>query len=237
MAFLGGTRFIFSARVAKYSNYFCGKYSEEYYICSFRILFANLFRNVILSGSEFIQHDLTQAFVECSDHVSDIPTGGFVLCLRRWENILPAGEFRCFVRNHQLIGVSQRNFREFYPSVVGDRINILNDIQQFFFRYIQYKHPNAEYVFDVYRASSQHVLLVDFNPFSKVTDPLLYTWDELTSPAFNLHLRVVESESSIKSHPYASSRVPQDIMTINSQQDINDFVSMFNSNNLAEPHG
>jgi len=89
-------------------------------------------------------------------------------------------------------------------------------------------------VFDVYRSAPHHVVLVDFNPFCRVTDPLLFTWDELGAMAGTLpELRVIEDRESIKGHPYAANRVPQDIVAINNQQDINDFVSMFNNGKLS----
>lgn len=191
---------------------------------------------LLLKGSEFIQHDLNQAFMECSDGISQTPTGGFVLTIRRFQSITPAGEFRCFVRGNNLIAVSQRNHRQFLSTIPADRINILNDIQHFFFNYIQGKFPDPDFVFDVYRAGPHHVLLVDFNPFCRVTDPLLFSWEELCgiSPGSQPVFKVVESQDSIKGHPYGANRVPQDIMNISSQQDINDFVSMFNNGKFAE---
>ena len=194
---------------------------------------------LLLKGSEFIQHDLTQAFMECSDGIHETPTGGFILSVRAFQNITPAGEFRCFVRNNNLIAVTQRNHRHFFNTLLLDKVNVLNDIQHFFFSYIQHKFPLTDIVMDVYRAAPHHVILVDFNPFCRVTDPLLFSWEEILSlpgdhdvsqPLF----RIVESQEHIKGHPYASNRVPQEIVNINSQQDINDFVNMFNNGKFNE---
>lgn len=191
---------------------------------------------LLLKGSEFIQHDLTQAFVESVDGKGEVPSGGFILTLRRFANITPAGEFRCFVRGNKLLAVSQRHHRQFLPSVVADRVAILNDLQHFFFSYIQGKFADPDYVVDVYRASARHVLLVDFNPFSRVTDPLLFTWEEILGipqggqPQF----RVVESQEGVKGHPYSQNRVPQDVVNIGSQRDIDEFVSMFNNGKLSD---
>lgn len=191
---------------------------------------------LLLKGSEFIQHDLNQAFMECVDGVTQTPSGGFVLTLRKFENVTPAGEFRCFVRGNSLIAVTQRHHRQFLPSLLQDRVNILNDLQHFFYSYIQGKFPDPDHVFDVYRISAHSVILIDFNPFCRVTDPLLFTWPELCDiqPGTPPHFRVVESQDGVKSHPYAASRVPQDISQINSQQDIEDFVNMFNNGKFNE---
>ena len=184
---------------------------------------------LLLKGSEFIQHDLNQAFMECRDGISEVPTGGFILTMRRFESMVPAGEFRCFVRNNNLLAVSQRHHRQFLPTVVADRINILNDIQLFFFNYLQNKFPDPDYVFDVYRASTHRILLIDFNPFCRVTDPLLFSWEELGGMTGQPVFRAIESQECIKGHPYAANRVPQDIVDISNQKDINEFVSMFNN--------
>ena len=187
---------------------------------------------LLLKGSEFIQHDLTQAFMECGDGCHQTPAGGFILSVRRFQSITPAGEFRCFVRNNNLIAVTQRNHKQFFNTLLPDKVNVLNDIQHFFFSYIQHKFPNPDFVFDVYRASSHHVILVDFNPFCRVTDPLLFSWEEIMTMSPDLSkpiFKVVENQQLIKGHPYATNRVPQDIVNINNQQDINDFVNMFNS--------
>lgn len=190
---------------------------------------------LLLKSSDFIIHDLTQAFKECLDGTSEIPQGGFTLALRRYTNILPAGEFRCFIKNNQLVGVSQRHVRQFFSSLVNDKINILNDIQQFFYSYIQHKYPDPDFVFDVYRVSVHHVVLVDFNPFCRVTDPLLFTWDELqTVSEGGAVLRVVEDPGNIKGHPHAANRIPQDIVSVNNESEINNFVSMFNNGAFNE---
>lgn len=60
---------------------------------------------------------------------------------------------------------------------------------------------------------------MDFNPFSPRTDPLLFSWDELTSgsitsdggepPVISPVIRVVEKTSTVRPHDLHESRVPQ----------------------------
>ena len=62
---------------------------------------------------------------------------------------------------------------------MSEKIIALTQNFQFFYSYIQHKYPDPDFVCDVYRVSAHHVVLVDFNPFCRVTDPLLFAWDEL----------------------------------------------------------
>ena len=44
-------------------------------------------------------------FLHCTDYTTDdAPTVTYQLVLRRWHDVHPGLEFRCFVRNHRLVG-------------------------------------------------------------------------------------------------------------------------------------
>ena len=60
---------------------------------------------LLLKSSEFIAHDLTMAFVdvEGGDELSK-SFREFELVLRNWITVNPSNEFRCFVRDKQLLG-------------------------------------------------------------------------------------------------------------------------------------
>ena len=60
--------------------------------------------------------------------------------------------------------------------------------------------------------------LVDFNPFTRSTDPLLFSWEELAggtspnegeTPRDSPMIRVVEEGESIQPHPLEDFRYPQ----------------------------
>ena len=57
-------------------------------------------------------------------------------------------------------------------------------------------------MFDVYRKGVGEILLVDFNPFSRITDGLLFEWDELlgespsTDPATADHTAAAKSSAA-----------------------------------------
>jgi hypothetical protein len=60
---------------------------------------------LLLKSSDLIQYDLWHAYDDCapSGDAHDASTP-LQLVLRRWSNLHPAGEFRCFVAGRELIG-------------------------------------------------------------------------------------------------------------------------------------
>ncbi|KAJ3333511.1 hypothetical protein HDU76_007277 [Blyttiomyces sp. JEL0837] len=71
---------------------------------------------LLLKSSDFISHDLGNAFEACapekeghSEQPSTRPAV-FELVLRRWTNVEPSMEFRCFVKDNQLVA-SELSFR------------------------------------------------------------------------------------------------------------------------------
>lgn len=62
---------------------------------------------ILLKSSDFITHDLNEAFSECTDrNESSALVDGFkyTLVMREWVDLNPMMEFRCFVRDNKLIG-------------------------------------------------------------------------------------------------------------------------------------
>ena len=64
---------------------------------------------LLLKSSDFVMHDLSQAFEHCyvgEGTLEDLPKRPerFQLVLRKWYELSPSMEFRCFVRDGRLIG-------------------------------------------------------------------------------------------------------------------------------------
>jgi hypothetical protein len=60
---------------------------------------------LLLKSSDFVAHDLIHVFDDCIDKDSCEATfTDYVLCLRKWTEVHPSTEFRCFVGNNSLIG-------------------------------------------------------------------------------------------------------------------------------------
>jgi hypothetical protein len=62
---------------------------------------------MLLKSSDFINHDLNEAFNDCEDRETSqklISDFKYHLIIREWLSINPSMEFRCFVSNNKLIG-------------------------------------------------------------------------------------------------------------------------------------
>ena len=195
---------------------------------------------LLLKSSDFIAYDLTKAFECCEDSTVSQSKGKFELVLRRWIEISPAMEFRCFVKRNQLIAISQRDYTNFYDFVVVSKDKIHKDITNFFKTKIQSKFMDEDFVFDVYRYKEGCVQLIDINPFSKVTDGLLFSWQEIYDISF-IHsdsnsdiqgeMRVITSKENIQPSPYLSYSMPRDIDDIASGGDTNKLVEFLKERN------
>ncbi|NP_001343431.1 translation initiation factor eIF2 assembly protein isoform 3 [Mus musculus] len=59
---------------------------------------------LLFKSSDFITHDFTQPFIHCTDDSPD-PCIEYELVLRKWCELIPGAEFRCFVKENKLIVV------------------------------------------------------------------------------------------------------------------------------------
>jgi len=148
---------------------------------------------LLLKSSDFITHDLEQAFDGCEqdDESNKLdstgePTSGrgnsipYHLVLRKAIPALVTSlEFRCFVRKRRLLCICQRdlNHYAFLPSLIP----VLRlRIQELFDKNLQNTFPDDNFVFDVYDpAPHDRVWLIDINPWAARTDPLLFSWLEI----------------------------------------------------------
>jgi hypothetical protein len=141
---------------------------------------------LLLKSSDFVTHDLEHAYDDCVDDqdpsddipqtMSDIP---YYLILRKFFQINPSVEFRCFVRNRKLIALCQRDLNHFeFLFRMQDKLRHL--IHDFFDDKLKHTFPDGNFVFDVYvPPPHERVWLIDINPWAVRTDPLLFSWLEL----------------------------------------------------------
>ncbi|GAB1285944.1 Cell division cycle protein 123 homolog [Apodemus speciosus] len=190
---------------------------------------------LLFKSSDFITRDFTQPFIHCNDDSPDPCIEYETLVLRKWCELIPGAEFRCFVKENKLIGISQRDYTQYYDHISKQKEEICRCIQDFFKDHLQYKFLDEDFVFDIYRDSRHRgkVWLIDFNPFGEVTDSLLFTWEELTSennlrgdvsegdaqgqdsPAF----RCTNSEVTVQPSPYLSYGLPKDFLDLSTGED------------------
>jgi hypothetical protein len=147
---------------------------------------------LLLKSSDFITHDLEHAFDDCIDDpegstsnssTEPIPKTlddiSYTLVLRKWLELNPSLEFRCFVRARTLIAMTQRDLNHFdFLFPMADQLRDL--IQSFFDERLKGTFPDPNFAFDVYiPPPHKRVWLIDVNPWAPRTDPLLFSWLEL----------------------------------------------------------
>ncbi|KAL3782802.1 hypothetical protein HJC23_005692 [Cyclotella cryptica] len=117
----------------------------------------------------------------------------FELVLRKWCNLHPSMEFRCFVYNHELIAISQRHPSKYYPHLQQPSHEqphpMIGIIQKFFCTYVRKRFSGGNvhrYVVDLYVDSQQRTWILDFNVWGTRTDGLLFDWKELVELGLNV---------------------------------------------------
>lgn len=169
---------------------------------------------LLLKSSDFITHDLEQAFDGCEEGSDDdrpgnepggnasqvshaMPSIPYHLVLRKTIPALVTSlEFRCFVRRRSLLCMCQRdlNHYQFLPDLVP-RLRFRTE--EFFEKYLRDTFPDENFVFDIYiPAPHEKVWLIDINPWAPRTDPLLFSWLEI------LGMRSIESSHETSEDQY-----------------------------------
>lgn len=120
------------------------------------------------------------------------------LVLRKWANLHQSMEFRVFVHDHKILGISQRDCSTYYDFLTeeAESERIVSLIDAFFHAHLASAESLAHtgdtnrgsagemlscYAMDVYIDKGGRVWIVDFNVFGEPTHALLFTWDELES--------------------------------------------------------
>lgn len=132
---------------------------------------------LLLKSSDRVSHDLSTIAAmpeSCRPRLQ--------LALRKWYDLRPEREFRCFIRQRSLVGISQRDPTQFFPQLQGDMPTFSRLIKPFITQKVLPVFPLANYTCDVYVATTGSVKIVDFNPIGGTTSPLLFDWEELYSP-------------------------------------------------------
>ncbi|KAK3379317.1 D123-domain-containing protein [Lasiosphaeria ovina] len=161
---------------------------------------------VLLKSSSFVSHDLDHAFDDTVPPPSQ-STQSFspVLVLRAFFSPLPSLEFRCFVKDRNLVAITQRDLA-YYGFLRSLRGAIVARVRELFRSQLRLTFPDACFVFDVYIPESAanydsssssdgddsdtdadrvkpsrlgRARLIDINPWAPRTDTLLFSWGEL----------------------------------------------------------
>lgn len=205
---------------------------------------------LLLKSSDNISKTLFDTFKYCEDGEGCM-VDGFELVLRKWQDINPGMEFRCFVKENQLIAISQRDLGSCYEFIAQNEEDICGDIKRFYNKKIANKFPDSSFTFDVYRYSPRKVLLIDFNAFGGLTDPLLFTWVEFSDPTlfsccddshddddkFHGVFKYVTSAGGVQPNPAHVTRIPTDVVDLACGNDVNKLVDLLNVRYLIQQPG
>lgn len=224
---------------------------------------------LLLKSSNFITHELINPYEGCeleSDR-SGTPND-YYLILRNWlESITPNMEFRCFVKDGHLIAISQRDISNKYKFLEPIKYQISEIINLFFDSKLRGNFSERNYVFDIYIKNDlklneseneiiedfsnsnlndidliNKVILIDINPFSRTTDSLLYTWEEICqlsipiiSDDLSLSLPQIRISKIQSQHTeYSFNRVPRDFVDLSNGEAISKFVDQVRSGDFDE---
>ena len=195
---------------------------------------------LLLKSSQFIKHDLFHSFHGCYDYDSNknnIPKFEYKLILRKYSNLHPNREFRCFIYDSKLISIIQRNDDDFYEELQSQksRNKLRECINQFFINYVQNKFADNKmdkYVMDIYIDKDYKVFIIDFNPFYQFTDcPSGYSWIDICkliedNDNKQIHFGFIDKKETakIKFNSNSQYRYPIDAVDLTNEKHINEFV-------------
>lgn len=146
------------------------------------------------------------------------------LILRKWVDLRHRMEFRVFVRQHVIVGMSQRDPTLFHEFSKQEKDKVKKRIHEFYESRVLNRFGCADFVLDVYLEGRNKVYIVDFNTFGGATQPLLFSWEELTGGRILGELRVVESGEMIQPSPKICLGVPTDLVDTSDSSALADFL-------------
>ncbi|AMD20497.1 HDL247Cp [Eremothecium sinecaudum] len=171
---------------------------------------------LLLNASNYVMHDLQHAFSECKD-LDDSADVEYELVLREWFDINPALEFRVFVRDGNIIGISQRDLN-YYDFLAPLKKTLKAKIEEFLYHEVLEKFPDDCFVADIYIPRPfTKVWLIDINPFGRKTDPLMFSWTELVTSyeeddSYDFRLITEHNIGRFASKEHSENQVPTDIV-------------------------
>lgn len=179
---------------------------------------------LLLNASDHIADDLDLPFnevrgleIEDGDKSHNSDNVAYELVLKKWIDINPALEFRIFVKDRHVVGVSQRDLNnyEFLHEIKHDIKSVIDKFIEH--SDILHNFPISNFIIDVYVPRTlTEVKVIDVNPFSRKSDPLLFTWNEiLTDTVNNYELRLINKNNlgRFATKEFSESQVPLEVIS------------------------
>ena len=151
----------------------------------------------------------------CSERISqdllDALEHDYQPCIyvREWQHSMrDRNEFRLIVKDNELVGVSQYQYRESFDWVIRNARGLNSAICKFFDDHLREACHLDSYIADVWAVQARsspiviwQVRLLEINPFCNLTDPCLFNWDEEFDSTFRYMAK--EEDGSLKLHKRA----------------------------------
>ena len=130
-----------------------------------------------------------------SDKVRQAARAGLVssICLRPFRNMTAAREFRLFIKDGKLKGMSQYHLTRPFRRLEGVKDDLWSRCQ-LFINAKAWRLPTEPLVMDVYfTANYERLMIVDLNPWGAETDAKLFSWDDKWDETPGLRLMTAET--------------------------------------------
>ncbi|EGW35098.1 uncharacterized protein SPAPADRAFT_58241 [Spathaspora passalidarum NRRL Y-27907] len=178
---------------------------------------------LLLKSSDHIVDDLDFPFSAVEKSTS-LPEIEYELVLKQWQDVNPALEFRVFIKDEKILGISQRDLNH-YEYLEGLKQELDQKISEFVYDKVIPTigcHTTLDkYILDVYIPRPfDKVYVIDINPFSRKSDSLLFTWNELlTLDTSAIHddsyeFRIINETNlgAFAKKEFSESQVPLDVI-------------------------
>ena len=185
---------------------------------------------LLLKTSDFVSQNLTRSGPRkyCSDFEEDEKQDlekNSILVLRRWGNIALSQEFRCFVHDHEIIALSQRDVFSYYEFLESRKDCVRACVTTFFKEKILPLLKDSDlpssFVMDVFLDRKDKVYLIDLSVLGKATDTLMFSFSDLQSASnrvrdekssFQFEIRFVRSKKQIVPSGRNFYCLPKDVL-------------------------
>lgn len=173
---------------------------------------------LLLNASDHAAHDLDgHIYDECEDK----DTGARLapeLVVKKWiSDLNPALEFRIFVRDRRVVGVSQRDLNH-YEFLADIKQKLTDTVTRFSESVLQKSEfPLTDYIVDVFIPRPyDKVVVLDVNPFERKWNSLLFTWHELLerreSDSFEMRIITETNLGSMSRKEHSENQVPIEVV-------------------------
>lgn len=173
---------------------------------------------LVLNASDHAAHDLDgHIYDECDDKDDGVHLEPEIVVKKWIRDFNPALEFRVFIKNRRILGVSQRdvNHYEFLLELQPKLRNVIEKFQQNVISRSEF--PLRDYIMDIYIPRPHNeIVIIDINPFTRKWDSLLFTWHELlekdNTGEFELRVLTETNMGSLARRDHSENQVPIEVV-------------------------